>query len=187
MDVDSSITMHCTCCNSLSQLCCRFGIQLSVSSFPLFGRITVSLCFTCLRGLYVFLLIHSLVLLHNWFLEQRLLNYYLQEGTGLLLRMSPTVEITKSLFKHQVVDVDGEKILWIKLECWVHGGWLYKSFFLNTLSPYLFYLITIITHAAGLSKFLGNIRSLEVVYNAEEEDYFTGGVMGITKMVHHKM
>ena len=44
-----------------------------------------------------------------------------------------------------------------------------------------------ITHATGLSKFLGNIRSLAVVCNAEEEDYFTGGGMGTTNVVHHKM
>ena len=40
-------------------------------------------------------------------------------------------------------------------------------FFLNTLSPCLFYLLTIITHATGLSKFLVKIRSSAVVYNAE--------------------
>ena len=44
-----------------------------------------------------------------------------------------------------------------------------------------------ITHAAGLSKFLGKIRSPEVVYKLEEEDYFTGGGMGATNMVKHNM
>ena len=43
-----------------------------------------------------------------------------------------------------------------------------------------------ITHAEGLSKFLGKIRSLVVVYNAEEEDYFTGVGMGVTNVGHHK-
>ena len=40
--------------------------------------------------------------------------------------------------------------------------------FLNTFCPCLFYLILMITHATGLSIFLGNIRSPAVVYNAEE-------------------
>ena len=44
-----------------------------------------------------------------------------------------------------------------------------------------------ITHATGLRKFLGNIRSLAVVYNAEEEDYFTGVGMGVTTVDQHKM
>ena len=52
----------------------------------------------------------------------------------------------------------------------MHGGLLYKLFFLNTLSPILIHLLTMITHATGLSKFLGKIRSLVVVYNAEYED-----------------
>ena len=43
------------------------------------------------------------------------------------------------------------------------------------------------THAAGLSKFLGKIRSLAVVYNIEGEDHFTGGGMGVTNKVQHKM
>ena len=44
-----------------------------------------------------------------------------------------------------------------------------------------------ITHVAGLSKFLGNIRSPVVVYNTEEEDYLTGGGMGVANLVQHKM
>ena len=44
-----------------------------------------------------------------------------------------------------------------------------------------------ITHATGLSKLLVNIRSPAVVYNAEEEDYFTGGGMGVTNVVQHKV
>ena len=43
-----------------------------------------------------------------------------------------------------------------------------------------------ITHDAGSSKLLVNIWYLAVVYNAEEEDYFTGGGMGVTNVVHHK-
>ena len=43
-------------------------------------------------------------------------------------------------------------------------------FLLNKFSPCLFYLLPMRTHAAGLSKFLGKIRSLAVVYNIEGED-----------------
>ena len=60
-------------------------------------------------------------------------------------------------------------------------------FFLNTLSPCLFYLLTIISHATGLSNVLSKIRSPSLVYNTEEEDYFAGGVMGVTTVVHHNM
>ena len=69
----------------------------------------------------------------------------------------------------------------------MHICLLYKFFFLNTLSPLLIHLPTIITHAAGLRKFLDKIRSPAVVYNAEDEDYFVGVVMGVTTMGHHKM
>ena len=44
-----------------------------------------------------------------------------------------------------------------------------------------------ITHDTGLSKFLGNIWSPEVVYKAEDEDYFTGGGMGVTNVGQNKM
>ena len=60
-------------------------------------------------------------------------------------------------------------------------------FFLNTLYPYLFYLLPMITHAAGLGKFLGKIRSPVVVYNLEEEYYIDGGGMGVTSLFQHKM
>ena len=60
-------------------------------------------------------------------------------------------------------------------------------FFLKNFSPCLFYLLPMITHDAGLSKSLGKIRSLAVVYNAEEEEYFTGEGMGVTNMVQHKV
>ena len=53
--------------------------------------------------------------------------------------------------------------------------------------PLLFYLLTMITHATVLRKFLGSIRSLLVVYNAEEQDYFIKGVMGSTTLVQPKM
>ena len=69
----------------------------------------------------------------------------------------------------------------------MHGGLFYKLFLLNTLSPLLIHLLTMISHAAGLSKFLGNIRSPVVVYKAEDEDYFIGGGMGIITMGQHKM
>ena len=69
----------------------------------------------------------------------------------------------------------------------MHGGLLYKFSFLNTLSLILIYLLTMVTHAAGLSKLLGNIRSPEVVHNAEDEDYFVGRGMGVTTMGQHKM
>ena len=52
------------------------------------------------------------------FSEQRLLNYYLKEGKGVLLRMSLDVEsFKKTLFKHHVGNGDGEAKLSIKLEC----------------------------------------------------------------------
>ena len=60
-------------------------------------------------------------------------------------------------------------------------------FFLNTLFPCLFYSLTMITHATGLSKFWGKVGSPEVVYKAEEEDYFAGGGMRITNVFQHKM
>ena len=39
---------------------------------------------------------------------------------------------------------------------------------LNIPSPRLFYPLTMISHATGLIKFLGKIRSPVVVYNLEE-------------------
>ena len=69
----------------------------------------------------------------------------------------------------------------------MHGGLLYKLFFLNTLSPILIHLIKMLTYAAGLKKFLGKIRSPAVVYKAEDEDYFVGWGMGITTVGHHKI
>ena len=42
-----------------------------------------------------------------------------------------------------------------------------------------------ITHAAGLTKFLVKIWSPTVVYNVEEEYYFTRGGMGVTSVVHY--
>ena len=60
-------------------------------------------------------------------------------------------------------------------------------FFLNTLSPYLFYLLPMITHYTGLSNFLSKIRSPEVVYNAEEEDYLDGLGVGVTNMAQQNM
>ena len=69
----------------------------------------------------------------------------------------------------------------------MHGGLLYKFFFLNTLSPILIHLLTMITHAAGLREFLGKIRSPAVVYKAEDEEYFIGEGMGVTNVVQHKM
>ena len=44
-----------------------------------------------------------------------------------------------------------------------------------------------ITHATGSIKVLVKITSPEVVYNTEEEDYFTGGRMGATTLVQNKM
>ena len=44
-----------------------------------------------------------------------------------------------------------------------------------------------ITHAAGLSKFLGKIRSPEVIYNADDEDYVIGVGVGVTTVGQHKM
>ena len=65
--------------------------------------------------------------------EQPLLNFYMQEVKGVLLRMSLAVESLKT-FKHQVINEHGEGKLSIKLEFLMHGGLLYKLFFLNTLS-----------------------------------------------------
>ena len=45
--------MHDLCRELLSKICCEFGIQLRVSSWTLFGRITGRPRFTYLRGLYV--------------------------------------------------------------------------------------------------------------------------------------
>ena len=44
-----------------------------------------------------------------------------------------------------------------------------------------------ITHATGLSKFLGKIRSSTVVYNAEEENYFSGRGMGVPNVLQQNM
>ena len=44
-----------------------------------------------------------------------------------------------------------------------------------------------ITHSTGLSKLLGKIQSPEVVYNAEDKDYFVRGLMCVTTMGQHKM
>ena len=44
-----------------------------------------------------------------------------------------------------------------------------------------------ITHVAGLSKFLGKIWSPAVVYKAEDEYYFIRVGMGVTTMVQNKM
>ena len=60
-------------------------------------------------------------------------------------------------------------------------------FSLNTLYLYLLYLVPTITHDSGLIKFLGKIRSTTLVFNVEEEKYFTGGGMGVTNVVQHKM
>ena len=43
------------------------------------------------------------------------------------------------------------------------------------------------THATGLSKFLGKIRSPAVVNNTEEQDQFTRGGIGATTLVQHRM
>ena len=54
-------------------------------------------------------------------------------------------------------------------------------------APFLFYLLTMMTHDTGLRNFLGNIRSPEVVYNAEGKYYFTEGGMGSTTLVQTNM
>ena len=69
----------------------------------------------------------------------------------------------------------------------MHRGLLYKLFFLNTLSLILIHFLTMVTHATGLGKFLGKIRSQAVVYKAEDEDYFIGGGMGVITMGQQKM
>ena len=57
----------------------------------------------------------------------------------------------------------------------MHGGLLNKLFLLNTLSPILIHLLMMITHSTVLIKFLGKIRSLAEVYQAEDKDYFIRG------------
>ena len=69
----------------------------------------------------------------------------------------------------------------------MHGGLLYKLFFLNTLSSAFNSLANNDTPAAGLIKFLGNIWSPAVVYKAEYEDYFIGEGMGVTTVGQHKV
>ena len=69
----------------------------------------------------------------------------------------------------------------------MHGGLLYKFFLKNTLSPLLIYFLTMITHAAGLSNFLVNIRSPSVVYKAEDGGNFVGGGMGVITVGQHLM
>ena len=54
-DMDRIVTMNGLRRESLSQLCCWFGIQLRFSGWPLFGRKTGFSSFTSLQGLYVFL------------------------------------------------------------------------------------------------------------------------------------
>ena len=69
----------------------------------------------------------------------------------------------------------------------MHGGLLYRLFFLNTLSPLLIPLLIIITHAVGLRNCLGKIWSPEVIYNADDEDYVIGVGVGVTTVGQHKM
>ena len=45
--------MHGLHRESISQLCCGLGVQIRVSGWPLFGRITERSRFTCLRFMYV--------------------------------------------------------------------------------------------------------------------------------------
>ena len=53
--VDRNVTIHNPHRESLSQLCCGFGIRLRVNGWPLFGRTAGNSRFTCLQVLYVFL------------------------------------------------------------------------------------------------------------------------------------
>ena len=57
--------MHGHRCKLLSQICSGFGTQLSVSGWPLFGRVTGRLRFTCLQGLYMLFWINLFVILHT--------------------------------------------------------------------------------------------------------------------------
>ena len=61
------------------------------------------------------------------------------------------VEKIKNRFNQHFGNGDGEAKLSIKLECLMHGSLLYKLFFLDALSTFLFCLLTKINHAAGLS------------------------------------
>ena len=69
----------------------------------------------------------------------------------------------------------------------MHGGLLYNLLFPNTLYMISINLLTMINNAAALNKFLGKIQSSEVVYKAEDEDYFIGGGMGFKTVGKHKM
>ena len=69
----------------------------------------------------------------------------------------------------------------------MHGGLLYKFFFLNTLSLILIHLLITITNSAGLRKLLGKIRYPAEIYKAEDEYYFIGGGMSVTTAGQHRM
>ena len=52
---------------------------------------------------------------------------------------------------------------------------------------YCSYLLTMMTHVIGVNKLWVKIRSLAVLYNAKEQYYFIGGVIGATTLVQNKM
>ena len=58
-------------------------------------------------------------------------------------------------------------------------------FLLNTST--FFKSLMMMTYAIGLIKFLGKIRSPAVVYNVEEQYYFSRRLMGATNLVHTKI
>ena len=108
--------MHGLLCESFIQICCRFGIQLRFSGWPLFGNITGCSHFNFLRCLYLSSGFSHLCS----FTEQRLLNYYLREGRVVLLIIILAVEsFLKTLFKNQLGNGDGEGKLSINwsVEC----------------------------------------------------------------------
>ena len=63
--MDRRVIMHGPRRESLSQLCCKLGIQLRVIGWPLFGREMRRSRSNYLQGLYVLFWIQSFVLLHT--------------------------------------------------------------------------------------------------------------------------
>ena len=175
--------MHGLHRESLSQLCCGFRIQLRFSVWPLFGRITGRSHFACLRGWYVSSGFSGCAPSRS----SIFLTTTCKKSRAFFSELAWLLKVFLPLFKHPVGNGDGKAKLSIKLEHWMHGGLLYRFFFLNTLSPLLFHLLTMIPHAAGFIKFLGKILSTAVIYKAEDWNYFIKEGMGVTTVGQHNM
>ena len=93
--VDRSVTMHGPRRELLSQICCRFGIHLRFSCWPLFVRITGRSRFTCLQGLYVCFWIQLFVLFYNQS-TRRKRPYYQDEVWLLRFRIPPSTSFFRA-------------------------------------------------------------------------------------------